>query len=295
MDDRDRFEAADSAASPAAVSHPPAGSLWFRCNICGEHSFVELSQLTREGSSCRNCASTGRERAIIRALTVALDGESVALPDVSQRPNIRGFGMSDSGRYAARLEEKFDYRNTFYHQEPRLDITMRSVADELANSCDFIISSEVFEHIAPPVEVAFENVYHILRPGGAFILTAPYALFPHTIEHFPTLHNYILENDDGCYVLRNVRRDGTTEEFRDLKFHLGEGATVEMRVFSENDLVAHLARVGFIDIKVHRVPDFRHGVWWPEAWSLPISAKKPLQEHNQRSCGSCTRGVAAWV
>ena len=262
-------------ANTVNAEPPPPGSLWFRCNICGEAGFAELSKMGRERRSCGHCSSTGRERAIIRALLVALFGESLALPDLSPRRDLRGFGMSDSGRYATRLAEKFGYRNTFYHKEPRIDITMSPVPAELAASQDFIISSEVFEHIAPPVDRAFENVYSMLRPGGVFILTVPYGTFPSTIEHFPTLHEFTLEETDGSYVLRNVRKDGTAEEFRDLKFHIGDGATLEMRVFSEKDLIRHLVAAGFVDVTVHRSPDFRFGVWWPEAWSLPISAKKP--------------------
>jgi SAM-dependent methyltransferase len=265
----------DSAWPPAAP--PPLGSLWFRCNLCGGIGFAEWAQLGREESSCARCSSTGRERAIIRALSLELFGEALALPDFPPRRDIRGFGMTDSGRYADRLAEKFDYRNTFYHQEPHLDITMPSVAAELAESHDFIISSEVFEHIVPPVQIAFDNVYKILRPGGTFVLTVPYGLIPKTIEHFPTLHEFTLEETDGAYVLRNVRRDGTVEEFRDLVFHIGDGATVEMRVFGEADLVRHLQRAGFVDVKVHRTPDFAHGIWWPERWSFPISAKKPMR------------------
>ncbi|MBA2743868.1 MAG: class I SAM-dependent methyltransferase [Chthoniobacterales bacterium] len=148
-----------------------------------------MRKLGRDEASCGTCSSTGRERAIIRALSVELFGEVLVLPDFPARPNIRGSGMTDSGRYAARLAEKFGYQNTFYHQEPHLDITM-TVATDLAESHDFIISSEVFEHIAPPVERAFENVYKILRPGGVFILTVPYGLQAATIEHFPELEDF---------------------------------------------------------------------------------------------------------
>lgn len=254
---------------------PPPGSLWFRCNICGQDNVGDLSSFGREVSTCLSCRSTGRERAIIRALSVELFGETIVLADFPQRRDIVGTGMSDSGRYATQLAEKFRYQNTFYHQEPRLDITM-TVPPALAESHDFVISSEVFEHIAPPVQLAFDNVFKILRPGGTFVLTVPYGLIPKTIEHFPSLNTFHVEERNGSYVLQNVARDGTVEEFHDLVFHVGDGATVEMRVFGENDLVQHCSRAGFKEIKVHRAPDFAHGIWWPEPWSFPISAKKPL-------------------
>jgi hypothetical protein len=48
-----------------------------------------------------------------------------------------------------------------------------------------------------------------------------------------------------------------------------------MRVFSETALIQHLKNAGFSDIKVHRTADLVHGIWLPEPWALPISARKP--------------------
>lgn len=251
------------------------GMLAFQCNICGSGCEVLANALEREHSSCLSCGSTGRERAIIRALSTELFGESIALPNFPHRPDIAGLGMTDSARYAARLEQKLYYRNTYYHQEPRLDVSANEVETALLDSCDFVISSEVFEHVLPPVQRAFDNVFRILRAGGVFILTVPYGTQPHTIEHFPTLHRFEVIETNGSYRLQNTTPDGRIEEFRDLKFHQGAGATLEMRVFAEADLLQHLMTSGFTEIKVHRTPDFRHAVWWPQPWSLPISARKP--------------------
>ncbi len=49
------------------------------------------------------------------------------------------------------LAEKFDYRKTFYYQEPRLDISDAKLARNLIDSSDFIIFSDVFEHLVPPI------------------------------------------------------------------------------------------------------------------------------------------------
>ena len=48
-----------------------------------------------------------------------------------------------------KLAEKFDYRKTFYYQEPRLDISDAKLARNLIDSSDFIIFSDVFEHLVP--------------------------------------------------------------------------------------------------------------------------------------------------
>ncbi len=258
----------------SAMSCEP-GTLCFRCNICGEYCQTALDRLGREEVSCKGCGSSPRMRAIIRVLSTELFGKNLLLRDFPVHPDMRGLGMTDWEGYANRLAEKFSYQNTYYHQEPRLDISAVEIpAHLLAN--DFIISSEVFEHVVPPVSRAFENVSKMLKPGGLFVLTVPYTNKKETIEHFPELHNFTVVEDDKAFVLRNKTREGVIQEFRHLVFHGGPGTTLEMRVFSENSIIQHLRNAAFHAIKVHREPDFAHGVWWPQSWSLPISARSSL-------------------
>jgi len=256
-----------------AISCEP-GTLCFLCNICGANSLTALHRLSREDVSCNGCGSTPRARAVIRALSLELFGKNLVLGDFGTRPDIRGLGMTDWPGYANTLAEKFNYQNTYYHQEPRLDISaMEMPAHLLAN--DFVISSEVFEHVVPPVSLAFENVAKMLKPGGLFILTVPYTNKKETIEHFPELYDFTVVEDNRTFVLRNKTRDGVIQEFRNLVFHGGPGTTLEMRLFSENSLIQYLTDAGFRAIKVHREPDFVHGIWWPERrCSFPISARK---------------------
>ncbi len=182
--------------------------------------------------------------------------------------------MTDWEGYATVLAEKFSYENTFLHQEPRIDISAPEVPSERCEASDFIISSEVLEHVAPPVQRAFRNIWQLLKPGGVLILTAPYGTNDSTIEHFPELHQFHIVEVDGSFHLRNVTENGVTQEFKDLRFHGGPGSTLEMRIFSEKALIAHLNEAGFSGVKVHREPDLTHGVWWPEPWAFPIAARK---------------------
>ena len=259
----------NSAATPAP------GTLYFRCNVCGQRSLTELDRLGREVVSCQTCGSTPRARAIIRVLSSELFERNFALPDFPRRPDIRGIGTTDWEGYALRLAEKFSYQNTFYHQEPRLDLAAVDLAPELIAANDFVISSEVFEHVPPPVGRAFQNVWRMLKPGGVFILTVPFGLQDKTAEHFPELHEFTIIEKNGSFVLRNVTRLGVVQEFHELVFHGGPGTTLEMRLFSERALYQHLQDAGFTDIKAHRAPDFACGVWWPEPCSFPLSARKP--------------------
>jgi len=260
------------------------GTLCFRCNICGESCQTALDRLGREDVSCNGCGSLPRKRAIIRVLSTQLFGKNLLLSDFPARPDIRGLGMTDWQGYADRLAEKFSYRNTYYHQEPRLDISAVEIpVDLLAN--DFIISSEVFEHVVPPVSRAFENVAKMLKPGGLFILTVPYGSNKETIEHFPELYDFTIVRDNETFVLKNRTREGVIQEFRNLVFHGGPGTTLEMRVFSEDSPIQHLRDAGFHAIKVHREPDFLHGIWWPQPWALPISARSNDYSVTESSTG----------
>jgi SAM-dependent methyltransferase len=206
------------------------------------------------------------------ALSIALFGRAISLPEFPERKDLLGKGMSDWDGYAKPLSEKLGYINTYYHKEPKLDITEISNDDE--QSIDFLVSTDVFEHVAPPVGVAFENARKMLKPGGAFIFSVPYELSGETQEHFPNLHEFKLETKEGKRTLINHTRDGHIEEFSDLVFHGGEGETIEMRVFSEPGLLKDLQKAGFNDVQIMKAPYFEFGVYWPSPWSLPIIARE---------------------
>lgn len=247
------------------------GCLTFRCNICGQACLVKVSELSREAALCQACGSTMRARAIINILSIELFGASLALPDFPVRRDLTGAGMSDWDGYALTLAEKFSYKNTFFHQEPKLDITNPDPA--LEGQFDFIISSDVFEHVAPPIALAFENVRKLLKPTGVLIFSVPYSKNRETIEHFPELHDYRIDEAEGHYTLRNITRDGVLQIFEDPVFHGGAGATLEMRVFSESSLLANFAQAGFSKVKICKAPDFEQGIYWEVDWSLPMSAR----------------------
>ena len=120
----------------------------FQCNICG--AFNELEQFATEPATCA-CGSNVRVRALIHLLSLELFGESLVASEFPKLKAIRGLGMSDKDCYAQILADKFDYTNTFYDREPRFDFTQEH--PDLAGQYDFILSADVLEHIAPPVEL----------------------------------------------------------------------------------------------------------------------------------------------
>jgi SAM-dependent methyltransferase len=140
----------------------------FTCNICG--TFNAVPQFATEPASCP-CGSNVRCRALIHLLSMELFGRSLILRDFPRLKAIRGLGMTDKECYSHLLEDKFDYTNTYYDREPRMDFTKPHV--ELWGRYDFILSSDVLEHIAPPVDCAFDEVYHLLSPTGFLVATVP--------------------------------------------------------------------------------------------------------------------------
>src|SRR3954453_6888874 len=235
------------AEAPSTTVPHSKSLLDFRCNICGKACTAERALLAREKPSCANCGSTVRWRSIIHVLSTELFGQSLMLPDFPHRPEIRGIGMTDWDGYAIPLAQKLGYTNTYYHAEPRLDIVAPS--PELEGTLDFIVSSEVFEHIPPPISIAFENMRRPLKPGGVVIFSVPWGRHGRTIEHFPDLHDWRVEVVDGVHTLINRTRSGDVQSFDKLVFHGGPGTTLKMRQFSELSLREEFESAGFEKVK----------------------------------------------
>jgi SAM-dependent methyltransferase len=217
----------------------------FRCNVCGAGNELPGGQVHREMLCCVGCRANARFRGVVRAVQEALLGNTeTALRAARPRREVRGIGMSDSGIYAGELARLFDYRNTFYHTEPLLDVTdVRST--QQYRELDFVVSSDVLEHVRAPVSDALENIRGMLKPGGVLILSVPYLRGYMTIEHYPHLMDYEIVKVGKKYVVVNVRADGLVEQFPVPVFHGGPGSVLEMRVFGEGDLMAMLAYAGF--------------------------------------------------
>ncbi|MBZ5489502.1 MAG: class I SAM-dependent methyltransferase [Acidobacteriia bacterium] len=183
----------------------------------------------------------------------------MAIPDFPSRPDLSGVGLSDWEGYASRLEKKLGYTNTFYHQHPFLDIT--SVDHSQAGLYDFIISTDVFEHICPPISKAFENARRLLKPGGVMIFTVPY-VEGETREHFPETSRFSVQKKADKWVLLSETADGRTREFTDITFHGGPGTTVEFRLFGKDDLLRECINAGFNPIRIHEEAIQEYGIRW---------------------------------
>jgi SAM-dependent methyltransferase len=247
--------------------------LEFTCNICGAANRCAKEHLTREASTCTACGSNVRTRSLMWLLSMELFGTVLVLPDFPRIKSLRGIGMTDWNEYARRLGEKFDYRNTFYNREPKFDITNPPPED--FGTYDFLISSEVFEHVLPPCERAFENAHRLLKPSGVLIFTVPYSLEASMLEHYPEIHEFGFAQVGGATVLVNRTRTGELQVFEKPVFHgPGAGKALELREYTEADVKRMLTDAGFSDVRIYAENQLAYGIVYPEKWSLPMVARK---------------------
>ena len=244
----------------------------FVCNICGTENHDNLSGFDRESANCSSCGSNIRVRGLMRILSLELFGVAVTLPELPRVKSLRGIGMTDFGPYASLLGQKFDYKNTFYDRPPRLDIC--NPPPENFGKYDFVISSEVFEHVTVAA-LALGNACQLLKPNGVLVLSVPYSVESSMNEHFPDLHQFALARVGESLVLVNRTRSGELQMFENLTFHGGgAGKALEMREFNESSLRDMLSEAGFQQVRVYPDNDPGFGILYAQAWSLPIGARK---------------------
>ena len=253
---------------------PSITTIDFTCNICGEANTLPISSFHRERAACSRCGSTPRFRGVVHALSEGLLGQATPLQEFPDDKGIRGIGMSDWEGYAGPLAQKCSFTNTYFHMEPKLDIAGEDW--QRYQDLDFVICSEVFEHVTRPLEPCFRNLRRMLKPGGTLILSVPFVDAPSTVEHFPGLHEFqVLNFKDKEWVLVNRTARGTWEVYDKLLFHGGPGSVLEMRVFSENDLLYHLRAAGFATPTVYGAPILDIGYYWPPLYERPDNPSIP--------------------
>lgn len=210
-------------------------------------------------------------RATVHLLSLHLFGSSLPLGEFPHCPDRRGAGLSDWDGYANLLRTRLDYVNTYYHQEPFLDITRPDPASW--KSLDFLISNDVFEHVLPPVSAAFLGARRLLKPGGALILNVPYGLFGRCAqEHYPDATGFEVMKLDGRWSVRWRDLQGRVRESADPVFHGGPGETLELRMFSLHALRQELAAAGFRTVRSFEHDVDQWGIVWQFPWSQPILA-----------------------
>jgi SAM-dependent methyltransferase len=261
--------------SETAVPSEVIDPVWtpFLCNVCGLSNYLARRRLSREDGHCTKCKCYGRLRTMMYAVTAHFSPDEIILAKMKPRKDIRGVGCSDWG-YTDLLAEKFDYVNTFYDHEPKLDLCDVDWSRWKPNSIDFITCTDVLEHVEPPIEGAFDNMRRLLKPGGVAILTVPTTMEPATREHFHDLHDWRIEGNGKQRVVINRRRDGTIDRYDNLCFHGGEGLTLEFRVFSRQGLIDSIQNAGLRVATIYEKPIEAHALSL-SAGNFVLVAEKP--------------------
>jgi hypothetical protein len=232
----------------------------FTCNVCGKEVPILGISFNREIPSCSFCSSTVRIREIAWHLSF-FRGKNLKVVGLSDHEAIANFAKS--------LE--FDYINSYFDVEPQLDISHPS--EIWHNFADILISSDVMEHVMPPIGRAFLGHYRVLKPGGTLIMTTPYFHRSSFIEKYPHMWGYSV--DESGQVFANG------SDYKDLKiedpiFHGGPGNTLEMRLFTPEIIEEGLDNVGFQDITFNETDIRDHGIIRSETQMGTITARKPL-------------------
>ena len=154
-----------------------------KCTVCGSYTmaFIRTDNF-RENCYCLKCRSFNRQRQIAFVLCKAMGNKRVkSLNDLASVSHVSIYNTETGGvlhDYLSRMNgyvcsEYFgieyksgEYVNGRMHQ----DLMSLSFPE---NQFDFVITTDVFEHISDPY-VAHQEVYRILKPGGRHIFTVPF-------------------------------------------------------------------------------------------------------------------------
>jgi len=209
----------------------------FACVVCGRMS--RAGEPGRESMQCDRCGATWRARAMVLGVLQSLGYSNTTLSDVQEDWSIRGLGTSDDIKIAKKLGNKFDYVNTYYHKGPKLDLT--DVDSQWRETARFVICSDVLEHIPPPTNIALEGLYSLVAPGGAAIVSIPYNNLDSSIEFYPNLDRYEIQDNQVVWHDTMGKQHVDTNP----EFHGGAGQTLSFRVWSLSRFEEALLSVGF--------------------------------------------------
>lgn len=147
-----------------------------RCNVCGYRGLFrirpEVWDNLRESLDCPRCQSISRDRFMSAVVAFCLEKP----PIMTSWPVDKAILLREPSAYrgrAAMLAQKVNYQPFRFPEE-----NLESLED-LDASIDHIITADVFEHVRLD-DLAFREVYRVLKPAGYFFLQVPYSHGEHT-------------------------------------------------------------------------------------------------------------------
>lgn len=214
----------------------------WHCLIC-ETWNVE-GTIDREGMPCRSCGSSWRSRVSVLSVLVGLRVPVRPLSRVSADWSRTGLGISDSTVLSRALFSRYSYVPTYFHGAPYLDITAPD-AGYLAEPVEFVVCSDVLEHVPPPADMAFVQLRRLLKPGGFAVITVPLGDATVSNEYYPGMVDGEFEGESW----RWYDNHGNSHLDTDPEIHGGDGRTIAFRAFGEAQVIESLYEAGFASVE----------------------------------------------
>lgn len=178
------------------------------CNVCGNSTKIKIrTDNLREDCICKKCHSNSRKRhlayVLLQSLSVKND-KIASLNKISNGLDNFVYNVESNGALHHNLKhlDKYVCSEYFgpyetYGKEINgvLNVDLMNIPFE-SDSFDYIISSEVFEHIPHPYK-AFAEIHRILKIGGAHIFTVPY----YSNEENDEVRSIVDENNETIYLM----------------------------------------------------------------------------------------------
>ena len=163
------------------------GKSYIFCKVCGQFTNIEIkSDNLREDGICQKCDSNSRKRHLASVLLDHLRkrnyiGKFSSLRHIPHTLNLQIYNVESGGTLHDYLKHISNYVCSEYfgpyylfgiEQNGILNVDLRDILFT-RNTFDYIISTEVFEHIPDPYK-AFKEIHRILKIGGSHIFTVPF-------------------------------------------------------------------------------------------------------------------------
>lgn len=212
------------------------------CCVCGKITRFRVDADFRESVPCLRCKSVNRQRQLVTVLleyarTNSTRERWLSVRDIAKDTTIWNAESTRALHFRLAHHLGPNYISSEYIrpdlssgdvQEGVLHVDMRRTHFD-DESLDFVLSSEVLEHVPNPLE-AFRESFRILKPGGCHIFTVPF------YQHRFTNEKRAVVNEFGelTYLLR---------PWYHVDLLHGEGALV-YNVFGP-ELMCQLEEIGF--------------------------------------------------
>lgn len=156
------------------------------CVACGKFTIFHISsENLREDVVCKNCGCFNRQRQLLMALLSCIGGQSKLLwKNIKNIPiNALIWNAEANGAFHERLSFYLG-KNLISSEYISSSMKSGEIKDGILhvdmqethfedNSLDFVLSSDVLEHMPYPKK-ALNETFRILKPGGSHIFTVPF-------------------------------------------------------------------------------------------------------------------------